>query len=455
MRPLQTLSILSLIFLLPACGAHEGSSGKTGADDTPGTCTPTPRAERPSAKEPLIPSSDREYLIDLQDWGIYDDGTHPEETTDGINQAIAHAAEEGYGTIRLGPGHYLVGKPVNNKYTGAILLPSNIVFALHDEAIIEIIPNDTWNYCVIDINGQRDVILTGGTIKGDRKDHDFAGGGAHDEGHTICIQGASQRVLIENTHLTEGTGDGVLILGGADDEPSRDITIRQNEISHHRRQGVSIVGGVDIVIEDNEIHHISGTSPQFGVDIESLHYKSRDILIANNHFHQNRGGDYVNTDGKNVWFVDNICDQTGLEERQTDGPIVHWGNTDQTIRGNTITVTVGSSNGRWGIIGYTSGARTNKAANYIEDNIFHGGGIHMADTTLMHVTGNTINGWSILGTDVSCLLLEDNALNYDQIEPYKFRRITGSAKDNLLNGEPIDLPLSNDEPFTNSPPHMW
>lgn len=420
-----------------------------------GGCDAMSPGPLPAAELPQVDNQDNEYTVELERWGISNNKRDPEATTDGLNEAIAWASDNGYGTVRLPAGEYLVGKKVNDNYSGALVLPGNIAFKLDDDAVLQMAPNDSWNYCVVEVSGKEDVIITGGTIRGERDEHEFSGGGAHDEGHTICIWEESERVLVEKTTLRDGTGDGVLIVGGGESGSSKDITIRDNEIFNHRRQGVSIVGGINVVIEHNAIHHISGTAPQFGVDIESLSYTSRDILIHKNEFYQNQGGDYVNTDGLNVWLLDNTMDQTGLEDAQTDGPIVHWQKTDQVIRGNEITVTVGSSNGRWGIIGYTNGERKNEAPNFIEDNVFHGGGIHMADTRLMKVSGNEINDWSFLGTDVSCLQFDDNAVNYDQIEPYKFRRIKGRASGNLLNGEPEDLPMSPDEEFTNSPPHMW
>ncbi len=422
----------------------------------PEACRTAPRGKRPTAAEPNIPNLDREYTIELARWNIQHNAPNHVQTTDAINAAITWAHENNYGTVHLPAGLYIVGKPTNNKYTEAIKLPGNIAFVLDDAAIIEMAPNDTWNYCVVEVSGKTDVIISGGTIRGDRDEHIYEGGGAHDEGHTICVWQESERVRIENTTLTHGTGDGILIVGGGDDgSSSKNITIRNNNIHNQRRQGVSIVGGTNVVIENNEIHHIAGTAPQFGIDIESLKYNSQDILIHNNHFHANKGGDFVNMDGKNVWFEYNICDQTGVDGRQTDGPIVHWTQTDQVIHGNTITVTTGSSNGRWGIIGYGTNERKNPAANYIINNTFHGGGIHMANTTRMHVTGNTINDWLILGTDVSCLLFDDNKINYQGGENYKFRRMLGTAQDNLLNDQSFDLPMSPDEPFTNSPPHMW
>jgi mannuronan 5-epimerase len=211
-----------------------------------------------------------------------------------------------------------------------------------------------------------------------------------------------------------------------------------------------------VSIENNEIHHIEGTAPQFGIDIESLNFTSRDIVIRGNRFHHNRGGDFVNADGRNVWFEDNHLDQTGLEGPQTDGPFVHWSNTDQVVRGNTFVVTTGSSNGRWAVIGYSpeGHVRKNPAANVFEDNHFVGGGLHMMNGSHYVVRRNVIDDWMILGLSLSCLRLDDNDVR-NQGETYKFREVKGRASGNIANGKPIDLPMADDRALTNSPPHLW
>jgi hypothetical protein len=81
--------------------------------------------------------------------------------------------------------------------------------------------------------------------------------------------------------------------------------------------------------------------------------------------------------------------------------------------------------------------------------------MHLAWTNLMHVTGNTVNDFLILGYQSTCMLLEENAINHDGSENYKMREVAGKARGNLLNGEPFDMPMSYDTSFTNSPPHMW
>jgi hypothetical protein len=449
-------------------GVVDGSSGSsTGVDSGPidtELCTFASPGAMPDVQAPA--TGGEAYVLVPGDWGVATDGTDPVGTTDGLQQAIDWAHAEGFGQFVVPAGDYLVGREGNDIYWAGITVPSNMVFELQQGATLRMDTNDRWNYCVIAVRGEEDVVLRGGTIVGDRDTHVYAGGGAHDEGHAICIEGNSERVLVENMELRDVTGDGVLIVGSGDPGNSCfDITIRNNDIHDNRRQGVSIVGGVRVLIEGNEIHHINGTSPQFGVDVESLSFRSADILIRDNDFNQNAGGDLVNTDGTNLWFIDNVCDQTGLTEPQTDGPIVHWGKTDNVIRRNTITVTVGSSNGRWGLIGYSRddperpgrGTREgNTTPNFFEDNVFIDGGLHMARTESFVVRGNSLSGFGILGSRIDCLRLEDNDVSGEVGEPYKFREVAGEeTRDNLFNGEVVRFLMGDDAPYTNSPPHLW
>ncbi len=440
-----------------------GSTGDSGPLDT-AQCSFDPPAPMPEVQPPA--TGGETYTLVAGDWGVATNGTDALGTTQGLQEAIDWAHTEGFGHFVVPAGDYLVGREGNDIYWAGITVPSNMVFELQDGATLTMDTNDRWNYCVIAVRGEEDVVLRGGTIVGDRETHIYEGGGAHDEGHAICIEGNSERVLVEDMVLRDVTGDGVLIVGSG--EPGNscfDITIRGNEIASNRRQGVSIVGGVRVLIEGNEIHHINGTSPQFGVDVESLSFRSADILIRDNNFHENAGGDLVNTDGTNLWFIDNICDQTGLTEPQTDGPIVHWGRSDNVIRRNTITVTVGSSNGRWGLIGYSQddperpgrGTRGgNTAPNYFEDNVFIDAGLHMARTESFVVRGNSLTGFGILGSRIDCLRLEDNEVGGEVGEPYKFREVSGEeTHDNRFAGEVVRFLMGDDAPYTNSPPHLW
>src|SRR5690554_2773093 len=117
-------------------------------------CTSAARGAQPSAQLPQVTNRESEYQIELERWGIHADGTHAQETTDGLNQAIAWAKQDGYGTVRLGAGTYLVGEEINAQYAGGVVLPGGLVFALDPDAVIQMAPNDRWNYCVVSVRSE-------------------------------------------------------------------------------------------------------------------------------------------------------------------------------------------------------------------------------------------------------------------------------------------------------------
>lgn len=451
--------LLLCALLVSACADARDEGGTDEADgqgDEFGgsrECDPDPRGSEP---EVALPSPHEQlYELELDTWGISNTGGDPVETRTRMNEALAWALDNGFDGVRIPAGTYRVGEKTSDIYTAGIELPGSMDLILDPGATLEMAPNDTWNYCVVAVRGLEDVRIAGGRIVGDRDEHSY--GGADDEGHGICVEGASKRVLIEDIELTKLTGDGVLIVGQSEAGSCEDITIRDSELHENRRQGVSIVGGIRVLIEGNEIHHIHGTAPQFGVDIESLSFTSKDIMIRDNSFHDNQAGDFVNTDGTNVWFQGNTLDQGDVTD-QVDGPIVVWKRTDQTIRDNVVIMHSPTVNGLWGVIGYTNDdePRANPVPNYIEDNVFEGGGIHLArNQGNAVIRANQIDGWMILGSRLSCLRLSDNVVNKAEGESYKFREVQGVASGNLLNGTPVALPMSDDAPFTNSPPHLW
>ncbi len=422
---------------------------------------PLPVPDRPTVELPVIP--DTEYLVELQRWSIHNDNSHADETTDGINDALQWAAEQGYGRFVLPTGTYLVGTDTvegGYHWADSIKMPSSMALVMDSDTVIQLITSEAPAYCIISVGGQTDVAIIGGTIRGDRQTHDYSTGpGTQEESHCVCVDNLSNRVLIDGVNLEDPGGDGVLILGApADDGATTDnVTIRDCDIARGRRQGISIVGGAYVAVLNNEIHHIEGTAPQFGIDIEGQGRDDHDILIEGNSFHHNAGGDIANSSGTNVWIENNTFDQTGLAERQTDGPVVYWINTNSVIRGNSFQGDVGSSNGWWAIIGYTrrENARTNPFGTVIEDNVFNDCGLHMMFNSGYRVAGNVFNNGQMLGTHLTCLEVVDNEVHLESGEPYKFRNVRGQAGGNLHNGEPYELLMSDDEPFTNSSPSQW
>lgn len=392
-------------------------------------------------------------------------------TTNRLQSQIDAAVAQGFKTIIIPDGEYLIGKPGNAIYQAGIVLPSNITLELSSNTVLRMATNDKWNYCVIAITGQSDITIRGGTIVGDRSTHIFTprerdGATAHDEGHAICLQNGTERVLVENMRIHSVTGDGLLLV-----TEIKDVTIRNNNIYNNRRQGVSVVGGQRIAIVNNEIHHIRGTSPQFGVDIEGAGRIDKDILIKRNNFHHNRGGDIVNTSGKNVFIINNKLHQgtEGADNRYIDGPLVTWERTDNVIAHNTITMLNGSVNGRLGYIQYSGNRDNNPNTTYVHDNVCNGCGMYMYNAGDADIRRNKFYGYFLALQNFSNATVIDNEVTYGPpgspryCWTYRIRNTTGQASGNTLEGNPVNLPLSS-IPWTSAclrwldtkkPPKLW
>jgi len=308
LRSIQCIFVITVLASVSACEKSDSISqtqtSEYGSDPEELDENGLPKRQFEVVR-PLM-SDVREYVIDVDQWDIPNDGTSPEKTTINLQAAIDWAHSEGYSRVILPEGSYLVGRPVNEIYQGGIEIRDQTEFVFAAGAVIQMDTNNKWNYCVLRLNGD-DIIVRDGTIVGDRDTHVFTPRSsdaktAHDEGHGVCVW-SNNRVLVQNMELHSVTGDGSLVLD------SNDVTFSGNEIHNNRRQGISIVGGVRVAIIDNQIHHINGTSPQFGIDIEGPGRVDEDILIQSNQFHHNTGGDIVNTSGENVYILDNIMEQ--------------------------------------------------------------------------------------------------------------------------------------------------
>ena len=403
------------------------------------------------AQKPQI-SNGPEYTIDVNEWDIPNNGSNAIKTTANLQAAIDWAHGEGFTQLLLPEGNYLVGEDVNDNYQGGIDIFDNTELIFNEGAVLSIDTNNKWNYCVLRLNGDN-IVVRNGVIKGDRETHIFTprdsdGKTNHDEGHGICVF-SNNNVLVDNMELIDLTGDGSLVL------ESNNVTFTNNNIHNNRRQGISIVGGSNIEVTGNEIHHISGVTPQFGIDIEGQGREDKNILIQENYFHHNTGGDIVNASGSNVYILDNTMEQ-GEGSKYIDGPIVSWHRTHNIIARNTITMVDGSVNGRLGYIQYSSGGdKGHNRATYVHDNTCNSCGMFMYKSSDADVRRNKFLGYFAQFSEFDDLILVDNLVTFSEEHPnlrfcwsYRFEDATGFAENNFLGEDLQDLPLSETEPYS-------
>ena len=182
----------------------EGVAANLLADESGGLIIPeivvtkTPKATADLSKFTKL------YTIDLKKFGIHNDGTHPVETSTGLNQALQDAQATGANHIVFPKGTYLISETIPLEIN-----LKNMVIDLNG-ATLQINTNGLPKYGIIEfIHGAENVRLTNGTLRGDKDVHDFkAAPGTHEWGAGIHFVGGRH---LEVDHITSCnmTGDGV------------------------------------------------------------------------------------------------------------------------------------------------------------------------------------------------------------------------------------------------------
>lgn len=101
--------------------------------------------------------------------------------------------------------------------------------------------------------------------------------------HVLALHGV-WNVEVAGLTLESSGGDGIYLGPTYDDRrlPCRNVTVRDCTCSDHFRQGISIVSGEHIRIENCILKDSRGTSPQAGIDVEPAHPRDSavDIVIT-------------------------------------------------------------------------------------------------------------------------------------------------------------------------------
>ena len=144
------------------------------------------------------------YIVELDRWGIKNDGTMSLQTTQGINNAFVWAKDNGFQLVILPKGNYLIDK------NSSVILWSNTHYKFYDCFLLKEANNLT-GYTVIECNSIKNVTIEGLTVVGDRETHNYSSGGTHEWGHGITIQNSCYNILVKDCNVSECTGDGYTI----------------------------------------------------------------------------------------------------------------------------------------------------------------------------------------------------------------------------------------------------
>ena len=112
---------------------------------------------------------------------------------------------------------------------------------------------------IIRVTGRNVRIYGKGSITGDRRTHKGKDG---EWGMGIRLHGAND-VTLEGLTISDCWGDCIYIGGG-----SKNTQISNCQLRGSRRQGISITKADGVTVSNCKISNISGTNPQYAIDIE-------------------------------------------------------------------------------------------------------------------------------------------------------------------------------------------
>ena len=228
---------------------------------TPQGCTPTPLSS---------------LTVNVRDKGAKGDGKTND--TAAIQDAIDAVSGTG-GTVFVPNGTYMVQGTTNRR----LRLGRKMVLRLADGATLKVIPNAEKAYSILRIRDVNDVAVIGGTLVGDRAQHQSTEG---QWGMGIYIGPRVKRVSVVGVTAKEMWGDGFYVGGG------EHIALCSVSSIHNRRQGLSIIAGKHLLVWNSLFAETRGTRPSAGIDIEPDFAKQRvaNVRIERSTFRNNAGG---------------------------------------------------------------------------------------------------------------------------------------------------------------------
>ena len=157
--------------------------------------------------------------------------------------------------ITIEEGYYQV-KALKNR-DACLTLTDNTELILNGN--IQIVPNAFPRCDIIRVKGRNIKIRGKGTIIGDKHSHK---GDEGEWGMGVRFHGAINS-SIQDVTIKDCWGDCIYVGGN-----SRNVLIEKCTLDHGRRQGISVTKADSVVIRNCKISNVSGTSPEYAIDLE-------------------------------------------------------------------------------------------------------------------------------------------------------------------------------------------
>ncbi|WP_338752830.1 right-handed parallel beta-helix repeat-containing protein [Bacillus sp. FJAT-52991] len=312
-------------------------------------------------------------------------GAKPNDSKDDTAaiQAAIQAVSDEKGIVRFPAGTFLIDTHPN---TGSLQMKHNLTIILDEKTILKSIPNNSPVYRMFTIYNDNNVTITGGTLIGDRYQHQ---GSTGEYGYGIYIGGNSNRITISNVKTKDFWGDGFIIEGdeSANIYPTN-IELTNCVATNNRRQGISITAGKNITVKNSTFSRSNGTAPEAGIDVERnypFNLPLENVRLENNQLLNNNGY------GLSFIYASNNLAKNNLIKGNQKGGVYLGGKVNEgETKNNSLLNNVISNNGNSSDASTGNGINVNFApANQIIGNIIKENtrsGIHLVN----HVGENII-----------------------------------------------------------------
>ena len=142
------------------------------------------------------------------------------------------------------------------------------------------------------VSDSADITLRGhgATLRMRKKDYQNA---PYDkaEWRTVLSFDGCRKILVEGLRLESSGGDGIYIGATGTMPYCEDVVIRDVACHDNHRQGISVIGAVNLLIENCVLSDTGGTAPQAGIDLEPNGPKEKlvHVVVRNCRMENNTG----------------------------------------------------------------------------------------------------------------------------------------------------------------------
>lgn len=194
--------------------------------------------------------------VDLNKFGIKNDGTAPVQTANGINNALQYAKQYGFFSVIMPPGLYCISETI------PIVMVDNVSFNLN-QSTFKINPNGLLNSTMINFTACRNSKLINGILLGDKDQHDYSASGTH-EGNVLVAFNDCENCCIDNITVRNSTGYGIYsTLGKNISDLVIGVTYKNLSYGSISEEGILKNDGKNVSIRTIDPINISGVGGEY------------------------------------------------------------------------------------------------------------------------------------------------------------------------------------------------